>query len=145
VQGDTIYLRSHKDAPRYKIVATSLSEPDLANARTVVPESESVITDMRLTGDSLLLRQLDAGITHLRRVDPATGRSEPIPLPLEGTVTEWTKAQDSPDVLLVLTSWTVSPRLYRLDVGAGTLADTGWIPPSPVDFSSVEANEVEVL
>jgi prolyl oligopeptidase len=109
VQGDTIYLRTHKDAPRYKIVATSLPRPDLANARTVVPESESVITDMRLAGDSLLVKELDAGITYLRRV-----------------------------------SWTVSPRLYRLDVGAGTLADTGWIPPSPIDFSSVEAHEVEV-
>jgi prolyl oligopeptidase len=144
VQGDTIYLRTHKDAPRYKIVATSLPEPDLASARTIIPENESVITDMCLAGDSLLLRELDAGITHVRRVNPATGRSEAIPLPLEGTVTEWTNAPDSPDVLLVLTSWTVSPRLYRLDVGAGTLEDTGWIPPSPVDFSSVEAREVEV-
>ena len=144
VQGDTVYVRTHKDAPRYKIVAMSLRQPDLANARVVVAEGHAVIEDMRLAGDALLLCELDSGIARLRRVNLATGYSESIPLPVDGTVSEWTNAPSSPDVLLVLTSWTVSPRLYRYDAQVGTLEETGWIPPSSTDFSSVEAHEVQV-
>ncbi|WP_426276522.1 prolyl oligopeptidase family serine peptidase [Chryseobacterium sp. S-02] len=40
ISGDKLFLLTHKDAPNYKITLTSLSKPDLINAKVVVPESK---------------------------------------------------------------------------------------------------------
>jgi prolyl oligopeptidase len=43
VHADQIYLLSHKDASRFKVLRTSLGAPDLAHAQVVVPASEVVL------------------------------------------------------------------------------------------------------
>ena len=57
LRGSTIYLLTHKEAPTYKIVSTSLDAPDVAGARTVVPASKNVIVDSR-DGERRTLRSL---------------------------------------------------------------------------------------
>ena len=41
--GDDVFLMTHKGALRYKIVRTSISNPDPAHAEVVVPETEAVV------------------------------------------------------------------------------------------------------
>ncbi len=142
--GDTIYLKTHKDAPRYKVIATSLANPDLAHASVIVPESKAVIEDIRIAGDYLLTRDLDGGIGRLRRFRRTGGTGEAVPLPFEGTIREWTNEPASPDIWLLMASWTISPRVYFYNVNSGAMEDTGWYPPSPIDFSDIEAREVQV-
>jgi prolyl oligopeptidase len=141
--GDTIYLLTHKDAPRYKVVATSLRRPDAAHATVVAAEGRAVIEDVRVAGEHLLLRDVEGGISRMRRVRRAGGEPEPIALPVAGSVTEWAGERTSEQVLLQLTSWTASPRVYRCDVASSSLEDTGWSPPSPVDFGAIASYEVE--
>lgn len=141
---DTIYLRTHREAPRYKVIATSLASPDLTSAALIVPESERVIEDIRIAGDSLLTRDLDGGIGRIRRFKRSGGEPEQVSLPFEGKIGEWTNQTASQGVLVLLSSWTVSPRLYRYNLLSGEIMDTGWYPPSPADFSEVEAHEVLV-
>ena len=142
IRGDTLYLLTHRDAPRYRVVATPAGAPDVAHARVVVPESTVVIEDLRVAGDYLLTRDLDAGIGRVRRVPLAGGDPEAVRLPVAGAITGWAGDPATAEVLLVLTSWTASPRVYRLDADTAALQDTGWWPPSPVDFGDVEAREV---
>lgn len=141
--GDTIYLRTHKNAPRYQVIATSLHQPDLANAALVVPESRAVIEAIKVAGDYLLLSDLDGGIGRLRRVSRGGGDQEAIPLPFEGSINEWASAPGSALVLVRMASWVIAPCLYRCDVNAGTLEDAGITPPSPLDFSDIEIREVQ--
>jgi prolyl oligopeptidase len=42
VKGSTIYLLTHKNSPRFEIVATSLDAPKFANARTIVPSGTEI-------------------------------------------------------------------------------------------------------
>lgn len=140
--GDTIYLRTHKDAPRYRVIATSLQQPDVANATVIAPESTAVIEGIKVAGDYLLLDDLDGGIGRLRRVKRDGGPAEAIAMPFDGSIVDWTNVPGSAEVLLQMASWIISPRLYRCDVNAGTLEDTGIYPPSPLDFSDIEAQEV---
>ncbi|HWE62170.1 MAG TPA: prolyl oligopeptidase family serine peptidase, partial [Chloroflexota bacterium] len=143
IKGETIFLKSHRDAPRFKVLATAAATPDLASAVTVVPESTVVIQDLRVAGDYLLTRDLDGGIGRLRRTPLAGGTPQPVALPFEGTVRELAGAPAAPQVLLQLTSWTESPRIFRCDVQEATVEDTGWLPPSPIDFGDIEAHEVQ--
>jgi prolyl oligopeptidase len=140
--GDTIYFRTHKDAPRYKVIATSLRNPDLAHAMVIVPESQVVIEDILVAGEYLVTRDLDGGIGRMRRVPLSGGEPEAIALPVEGTMRELVNQDAAPDLLVYLTSWTVSPRFYRCNVADKALVDTGCVPPSPVDMSEIEVHEV---
>jgi prolyl oligopeptidase len=71
------------------------------------------------------------------------GEPETIPLPVDGTIAAWSNEPGRAEVFLQLTSWAVSPRVYRCDVETKRLEDTGWIPPSPIDFSQIESHEVD--
>ena len=140
--GDTIYFTTHKDAERYKVIATSLKKPDIAHAPIVVPESQAVIEEIRIAGDYLLTRDLDGGIGRIRRIPLSGGEPEQLPLPFEGTIIDLTNEAANLEVLLYLSSWLVSPRLYRCDANRGSITDTSWIPPSPIDVSKLEVREV---
>jgi prolyl oligopeptidase len=145
--GDRLYLVSRLDAPRYRVVEVSLAaEPPVR--RVVVPEGERVIEAVLPFGDDLLVRDLDRGIGRLRRLRVANGEVEEVPLPVEGGIMEWAAHPDRPLALLQAASWTAPPRVLRydgaVDDGAGTVADTGWVPPSKVDFGEVETRELQV-
>jgi prolyl oligopeptidase len=144
LHGDTLYLRTHCDAPRFQVKALSLTNPDFAAAPVIVPPSELVIEAIYAVQDSLLTLDMDGGITRLRRTPLAGGEPELVPLPVEGTVETAVCEATSLQVLLPLTSWMVSPRLYVYDLAAGTLTDTGIYPPSPIDMSDLETHELLV-
>lgn len=142
--GDTIYLKTHKDALRYKVITTSLKAPDIANAVTVIPESKVVIQQLFIAGDYLLTQDLDGGITRMRKISRHGGSLEEVALPVSGSITGTASIPSSPTILLQLTAWTISPRIYLYNSAENTLQDSGWLAPSPIDFSEIEAYEVQV-
>jgi prolyl oligopeptidase len=141
---DTLYVVTGRDAPRYRVIAVPLTSPDLTKGTVVVAESARVVEAVAVAGEHLLVRDLDAGTGRLRRVRLAGGEPEDIALTVEGAILEWAGDPGHPEVLLQLASWTAPPRVYRCDVPAGLIEDTGWVAPSPVDFGGVQAHEVQV-
>jgi prolyl oligopeptidase len=81
--GDDLYLVTHKNAPRFKVIRTSLSHPDLAGAQVVIPAGEAVITNVTAATDALYVQELDGGIGRLLRVPYSGGLPEAVSLPLE--------------------------------------------------------------
>lgn len=150
LHGDTVYLRTHKDAPRYQIIATPLHQPDLANARVVVPPGSTVIQGMLVVGDYLLVQELDGGIGRLRRVAHAGGTMDVLPLPFNGSVELFNNWNSMPlandtggsDVFFRLQSWTVAPKVYRCNIDLGSVIDTGWLPSSPIENSTYETHQM---
>ncbi len=142
VSGETLYLLTYRNAPRSRVLAVPFSNPALAQARVMLPESQAVIEAIAVSGDYLLARELDGGVGRLRRVPLEGGEPEDVPLPVQGSILEWTSEPGRTTTLLQFTSWAVSPRIYRYDACSGALEDTGWVPPSPVDVSAVEVHEV---
>src|SRR6516225_1575748 len=67
IHGDDLFLLSHKDASRYKVLRTSLSHPDLAKAAMIVPPSDVVVVNIGAAADALYIQDLDGGIGRLRR------------------------------------------------------------------------------
>ncbi len=146
LRGDAIYLLTHKDASRYKIVRTSLENPDFAKADVIVPAGQAVLTNLGVAEDALYVQQLDGGIGHVLRADFAgNGGAKPIPLPYEGAIGEFVVNPQKPGLLMKLTSWTEPQLWYAYDPAANTVADTGLRPRSPVDYSQIESREVKVV
>jgi prolyl oligopeptidase len=143
VHADQIYLQSHKDASRFKVLRTSLSAPDLAHATVAVPASEVVITGISAAADALYVQDLDGGIGRLRRLPYGGGNIQPIKLPFDGAIQSLATNPTESGAWLELTSWTKSPLWYVLDAKTDKLTDTGLVPPSPVDYSKIESVEVK--
>ena len=143
LHGDSLYLLSHKDASRFKVLRISLENPDLVHATTVVPASDRVVVGISAAGDALYLQDLDGGIGRLRRLAYNGGAIQPVKLPFDGAIQSLFVNPTESGAWLELTSWTKSPLWYSLDANSGNLTDTGLVAPSPVDYSQVESEEVK--
>jgi prolyl oligopeptidase len=143
VHAGEIYLLSHKNASRFKVLRTSLSAPDLAHATVAVPASEVVVTGISAAGDALYIQDLDGGIGRLRRLPYGNGSIEPIKLPFYGAIQSLVTSPTESGAWLELTSWTKSPLWYSLDAKTEKLTDTALVSPSPVDYSQIESEEVK--
>jgi prolyl oligopeptidase len=142
VHGDDLFLLSHKNASRYKVLRTSLSHPDLSKASVSVPPGEVVVVNITAAADGLYIQDLDGGIGRLRRLDYGSGKTSPIKLPFDGAIQTLFTNPIENGAWFELTSWTKSPLWYALTAN-GTVQDTHIVPPSPVDFSQIESEEVK--
>jgi prolyl oligopeptidase len=139
--GDDLYLLTHRDAPRFQVVKTRLSHPDLAHATVVVPESDLVLESIVVAKDALYVAALDAGIGRLLRVAHGGATVERVVLPVDGRLSELSADASSPGAWFQLSSWAVSPRIEQFDPATGHVTDTGLVAPSRADFSRVVAEE----
>ena len=134
--GDDVYLLTHKGAPRFKIVRTSISNPDPVHGEVVVPETEAVVRGQTVATDALYVLLLDGGIGKVLRV-PFSSRGnairQAVPLPLDGQV--WVDAADPRvnGILLGLTSWTKAAADYAYDPPTNRVSDTRLQPQGPFD------------
>jgi prolyl oligopeptidase len=141
---DDLYLLTYKNAARYKVVKTSLQNPDLKNAKTVIEAGEAVLTRTVATRDALYVQQNDGGIGRLLRVDYKTDKVEKLNLPYDGTISNLTADPRESNVIFAMDSWVKAPGLFVYDASKKTITDTGLQPPSKIDTSAYESVQVKV-
>src|SRR5262245_36695934 len=149
---DTLYLQSHKGAPRFQVLALGLAQPDLANSRVVVPASDRVVTGIAAAADALYVEARDGNVKRLyKRGYGASAVVGEVALPLAGSFTlngseGGNSAADPrlPGLVIDLQGWTRAPQLYQ--VGAdGAVSNTGLQPQGPYDApADMVATEVLV-
>jgi prolyl oligopeptidase len=144
-RGDDLYLLTHKNAPDFKVIHTSLAHPDLASAAVVVPAGEAVLSGIAAAPDALYVPELDGGVGRLLRVPYAGGAAELVSLPFDGTLGVFGGDPRLTGLLLGLTSWTKAYRIYEYEPDTRRAKDTGLQPlGSHDDPADIEAVEVKV-
>src|SRR6266513_407698 len=106
VHGDDLYVISEKNAPRFKVLKTSLAKPDLDRAEVIIPESTAVVKDIATAADALYVRLLDGGPSRLLRIPYGTKRAQKIATPFPGSIRIAYADDTRPGLLLELTGWT---------------------------------------
>ena len=141
-RGDDLYLLTHDDAPRYKIIRTSVSHPDVAHADTVVPQQHDVLRYITCSADALYAQELDGAINHILRV-PWGGAPQRLALPFEGGADIASHSHKLPGVVLGLTSWTKGSRYAIYDPATNQVSPTDLQPPGPYDnLDDIASQEV---
>ena len=140
-QGSRLFLLTHKDAPRYKVVEVDAAAPDLARARVAAAPSERVIEGIAAAADGLYLADLDGGLGRLRRLDYATGAVSEVALPMSGSVSGPVTDPTVPGALYGMQGWISPPLWYRSDASGFAKLDIA--PPWSEDTSAYEAEEGE--
>lgn len=147
ILGDNLFLTTHNDAPRFKVILTSLAHPDIAHARTIIPESQAVVRVENVAADALYVQLLDGGIGKIERVPISgsqVGAPQMLTLPIEGNV--WMDAVDVRlnGLLLGITSWNRAPSDFAYDPSTNRVTDTGLQPLGPYDApQDIVAEEVK--
>lgn len=142
--GDVLYLRSAKDAPRFKVLALDLKTPRIDRAATVIPASSRVIDSLSTARDALYVAARENGLARISRVAYDNTTARDVALPVEGTASNLSTEPDKAGFLVKLESWTRAPQWYAYDPGAKTLAGLHLDPPSTLDYSNVVSEEVNV-
>ncbi|UCG92726.1 MAG: S9 family peptidase [candidate division WOR-3 bacterium] len=146
VHGDDIYLLTHENAPRFKVIKTSITNPDMAQAETVLPESEAVLQGIYAAHDALYVQMIDDGIGKILRI-PYGDKEKPglIPLPFAGSI--YTSKSDPriEGILFETTSWTDYGGFYMYDPKTDETLNTGLQPKGMYDSpEDLVAEEVKV-
>ena len=133
VHGDDLYLISGKNAPRFRVLRTSLAKPDLDNAIVVVPEGTAVVANIAAAADALYIRLLDGGASRLLRLPHGTSRTEEIAMPFSGSIRVAYAEVTRPGVLLEIAGWTRARGYYSYDPAETRLTRLDLQPPGPFD------------
>jgi prolyl oligopeptidase len=145
LKGSEIYLQTHKDAPTFKIVATSLDTPNLASAQTVIAPSRAIVENLGVASDGLYVLSRDGGFGRITRVslaaDGTPGASTNLRLPFQGSINAITTDARDPGVAFGLTGWTHSLLYFAADAN-GTVTNTHLKELAKVDTSPYTSSEV---
>jgi prolyl oligopeptidase len=134
VAGDKLYLLTHKDASRFKVVSVLLAKPTLSAAQLIVPPSEAVVTGIAAAKDALYVRRMNGGVSDLLRVAYTSGaKPTPVRLPYAGDVAGLTTDPRRPGAVFNLGGWVRFGGYYAYEPGLNKVVDTGLQPQGKYD------------
>ena len=116
--GDDLFLVSNRDAPRGRVLLTSVARPSLSTAVEVHPQGAAVIDGIEPVRGGALARLLDGGVhrlLHLRR----GAMPRPVPLPFDGSVRRIFSSGQSDEAYLSLSGWFEPQGIWQLDLRPG--------------------------
>ena len=133
MQGDDLYLLSHKGASRFKVLKTSLAKPSVATAEVVIAPSAAVVTGLAAGNDAIYVRKMNAGMSELWRLPRGAKSAEKIALPYTGDIETLNVDPRRRDAIIDLGGWTHAGGFYVYDPAARKLVDTKLQPQGPYD------------
>jgi prolyl oligopeptidase len=111
-----LYLMTRRGAPKGKIVRLPLSNPDMAHAQLVLPESEGTIQQFVVADGTLLVDELLGGPSRLRAVDLRSRQVKEIELPPVSAVDALARVGRG-QVVARINSYVAPPVWYHVAAG----------------------------
>jgi prolyl oligopeptidase len=131
--GDDLFLLSNRDAPRGRVLVTSVTNPSLSKATEVLAQSTTVAEAIYPLQTGALVRLMDGGVQRLARVH-RDGRSAAIKLPFEGAVDRVFTSEQRDDAYAALAGWLEPPAIWHL-AADGSVRDSQLSARPPFDLS----------
>jgi prolyl oligopeptidase len=138
-RGDEVLLLTHKGAPRFRIVKTSLKKPDMAHAQEFMPQQKGVITALGFARDGVYVQVLEGGPSRLLRASFAGGAATELKLPFSASIAGLSINPLLPGATFSAQGYTHSMQVLLAD--STTVKDTGLSPPSSLDTTGYEVLE----
>ena len=142
VMGHEMWLTSHKDAPKFKVLHLDLDHPDIAKADVAQPASDLVLSGVSTAKDGVYIEATKGGISHLLRIPYGQTASREVSLPFPGAVEGFSTDIEHPGALIRFAGWTEAPQWYNYDPASDSVTNTNIEPLNPTDFSNITSVEV---
>jgi prolyl oligopeptidase len=143
---DTLYLLSHKDAPRGKVMRLPLADAHGTKAREIVPQSpgsstdetaSASITDFEPTPSRLYVLDVIGGPSRVRIFDHEGNQNSVLPLPPISSVREVLHTEGE-GVLFRVSTYLQPSAWFQFDSATGQAARTALFETSPIKFEDAE-------
>ncbi|MFD2516416.1 prolyl oligopeptidase family serine peptidase [Salinimicrobium flavum] len=145
---DAVYYLSFKDAPNFKIVKSSLEEPEFSKGKVLIKEPEAgPIQNMAITKDGLFYSIKSNGVqSKLFFLPHGKSSSREIELPFTaGYLGMNSKGPEFSDIWVGISGWTSPPKRYKYDLATDTFELE--MLSSPAEYPELEnlvAKEITV-
>ncbi len=134
---NSLYLLSHKGAPRGKILHLAPGQTRLSRAGTIVPEGSTVIESFLPTTTKLYVRDMVGGPSQIRVMDLEGRSGKLVRLPALSSVWGMTRIEGD-KILFTNSSFTQPLAVFHYDPIEDQLRKTAIFATSVADFSDVE-------
>ena len=136
-----LHLLTNLDAPKRRVVAVDLSDPDPdpANWREVIAETDDLLTGYQIIGDEIYADYLHNVASRIVRYDMDGTQTGEIPVPEHhvATLRSWGEGK----ALLTLTSLVTPSHILKLDLE--TMETEEWLPSAvPFNGADYEVSQV---
>ena len=119
-EGTEFWLQTDNDAPRGRVIAVDLADPDPAKWREVIPEAEETLQDISLTGDRFFATYLKDAHTQIKVFGLDGTLERTVALPGLGSANGFGGKRHYTETFYAYTSFIAPTTVYRYDIGAGT-------------------------
>lgn len=130
---DRFYFLTDCDAPRGRIIAIDLSQPQRSHWQEIVSQGEEVIDRVRLIGGRLVVLSMQHAIHRIALYDLDGQPAGIVELPHPGTVSELSGRQQDDAFFFHFQSFLTAPGVYRYDFATATV--TPFLAPQ-LDFDA---------
>lgn len=120
--GDELYFRSNNDAPRNKLIAIDLANPEPDAWREVIPEAEDVLDGVSLVGGRIIADYMQDAQTIVKVFDLDGTYVDDVELPGIGTAYGFGGKFDDPETFFIYTSYDTPTTVNRYDVETGEVS-----------------------
>lgn len=119
VVGDSVYVLTNDGAPRNRLMVASLTHPERAAWRDVVPEGENVLDDVTFVSDGLMvLSYSQAACSHAYLCRVSGERVREVEFPSVGSAS-FSGRRGRGECFYSFSSFTVPTTVYRYDLSSG--------------------------
>jgi prolyl oligopeptidase len=132
-QGDTLYFRSNNAAPRGRLLAIDLNNPEPDAWKEVVPQTGDVLTQAALVGGHIIAEYMHDAYSVVRIFDTSGNDVGEVELPGMGTASGFFGKADDPETFFSYESFNTPDVVSRLDVATGEVTV---FRKSAMDFDS---------
>ena len=141
-----LYMKTSKDAPRYKVIRVPFPSNDTSKTEVVIPPGEGVVVGLAPAREGLYVTRREGAVKRLYRIAYEKGaKLEPIALPVEGNVGISDAGVSKEGALLTLGGWTRATKHYALGAKDKSPAQLVLAPPGKFDApEGITAREVRV-
>jgi prolyl oligopeptidase len=132
-----LYMLSHLNAPRGKLLRLAVQHPNVEEAQTVVPESKVAIENFLVTTNALYVQDQVGGPSQIRIFDTAGTTQGTVPILPVSAVNQMVRATDG-TLLFENASFLDPPSWYRYDPTTKKATRTALYQTGAADFSDAE-------
>ncbi|GHV56208.1 prolyl endopeptidase [Bacteroidia bacterium] len=115
VIGNTIYLLTNYQSPKYRIMTADIASPKLNDWKELVPENEFVLSHAQIIGGHLILTYNKDASNHAYLFDLNGKQLNEITLPALGSV-GFSGQKDDKEIFYSFTSFTYPATIFKYDI-----------------------------
>ena len=118
-QGDSFWVQTDLDAPRGKVIAIDLNNPDKANWREIIPEAPETLESVGILNNQFVADYLKDARSQIKIFDLDGSLVREVKLPGIGSAGGFGGKREDTETFYTFTSFTTPATIYRYDMRTG--------------------------